>query len=322
MTFVSGPDTQDTLYGFFASVASRVVTEVLAGCSQPCSYTTRDVLFESSWPSPIHPTTMCMPRDAILGVKLTSRYRPHLNENGRVQLAVHTTLNDLGTIINCASYSRYVITKDIDLENCNSSRSTTDVPQTTLPSVENTRDGLTTADIIKSTTVNEDSTEASLPSITETTQRSKSSQLDVRVSTQAQIQSLVASPLSKTLPTSVNTYDSHSVTVTEKLSKMETSKSRRTTSIGKVPPAATNSPRNPTNEDEKPAYRTDYLFTALIGLLAVSLVLLVLCLLVALVLCVKRRTKKAHFQSAANLSARYNSYYTLTHLMHVYTRLI
>ena len=109
---------QGTLYTLYNSVSSTIVTQVSAGCSQPCSYSTRDVSFDSSWTPPFQPSTACMARNVTLGFRFTCRYRPRLNDNGRVQLVAYSTLRGLGSIISCANFRGYVITRDIAIQKC------------------------------------------------------------------------------------------------------------------------------------------------------------------------------------------------------------
>lgn len=273
------------------------MAEVEDGCSRPCSYSTRDISFETSWPSPIHPTTMCMPRDSILGVRLTCRYRPHLNENGRVQFIAHSVLTSLGALIACTSYSRYVITKDFILEDC-ASRSRTEVPQTILlPSTAVTRNipklPITTRATLKATPS---------PSVGEgpssTVLTHKSSDTIVHVSpTSAQVATILSHnpevmshSTSPNLPTKTSTYDSHFIVpMAPNTSSISSSTLPSSTVSG--PPEVPSNPKTPT-EHNKTGGSIDYLMAVLIGLLVVSLVLLFLCLLAAAILYARRRRKK------------------------------
>ena len=281
------------------------MAEVEDGCSRPCSYSTRDISFETSWPSPIHPTTMCMPRDSILGVRLTCRYRPHLNENGRVQFIAHSVLTSLGALIACTSYSRYVITKDFILEDC-TSRSRTEIPQTILlPGTAVTRNipklPTTTRGILKSTPS---------PSVGEgpssTVLTHKSSDTIVHVSpTSAQVATILSHKpeamshfTSPNLPTKTSTYDSHFI--------VPMAPNTSSISSSTLPSSTVSGPPEVPTEHNKTGGSIDYLMAVLIGLLVVSLVLLFLCLLAAAILYARRRRKKkSHLQGGANLSTRY-----------------
>ena len=112
------PHIQGTLYSFYNTVASRIVGQVLGSCSQPCSYSRQNLFFDSSQPSPFHPTTRCIASNKTIGFRLTSWYRPRLNDNGRVQLAVFEVLGNLGNIISCANYMGYVVPKDFPITEC------------------------------------------------------------------------------------------------------------------------------------------------------------------------------------------------------------
>ena len=112
------PHIQETLYSFYNTVASRIVGQVLGSCSQPCSYSRQNLFFDSSQPSPFHPTTRCIASNKTIGFRLTSWYRPRLNDNGRVQLAVFEVLGNLGNIISCANYMGYVVPKDFPITEC------------------------------------------------------------------------------------------------------------------------------------------------------------------------------------------------------------
>ena len=59
-----------------------------------------------------------MTHNDTLGFRLTSRYRPHLNDNGKVQLAVFSKLRNLGSIISCADFRGFVISRDISIPRC------------------------------------------------------------------------------------------------------------------------------------------------------------------------------------------------------------
>ena len=292
--------TQGTLYAFYASVASRIVAEVENGCVQPCFYNTREISFETAWPTPIHPTTMCLQRDAILGIGIKLSYRPHLNENGRLQLAAHNILESLGMQIICSTYSRYVITKDFNLEDC-ASQTRPEVPEVTLSSVTSNTDVLPTT---TSTITKTPQTTSLIGEVATSSVLLRSSAADrvvyisptstnpIRVTTEPLSQSDVMSQfVLSTLLTTASTFDSHSVTPGQHTSSynMDSSHSLPSNTVTVSP---TESPDPPTN-----------LTIVLISLLVVSLVLLFLCLLAALVLCARRRkTKKSQ---CANLSTRY-----------------
>ena len=112
------PHIQGTLYSFYNTVASRIVGQVLGSCSQPCSYSRQNLFFDSSQPSPFHPTTRCIASNKTIGFRLTSWYRPRLNDNGRVQLAVFEVFGNLGNIISCANYMGYIVPKDFPITEC------------------------------------------------------------------------------------------------------------------------------------------------------------------------------------------------------------
>ena len=248
-------DTQNTLYDFYASIASRVVDAVLQSCNQPCSYTTRDISFESSWPSPIHPTTMCMPRDSILGVRMTCRYRPRLNDNGLVHFAADTILGSVGTRILCPSYSQYVITKDINLGGCNTTHSQVRMPLRTTSGVEKSREDsilpATTKAAIKSTQFVED-----IPFKNTTAgiiYHKPTSIIPVATQTPTMPEKMLPD-----LSSAISSHTTHTGKVTKRVVTSSQIKGYS------VVPEASKTPNKPSDENEKPVHRIDYLFTILI----------------------------------------------------------
>ena len=271
---------------------------------QPCSYNTREISFETAWPTPIHPTTMCLQNDAILGIGIKLSYRPHLNENGRLQLAAHNILESLGMQIICSTYSRYVITKDFNLEDC-ASQTRPEAPAITLSSFTSNTDVLptTTSTITKpprtTPLIGEVATSSVLLSSSaadRVVHVSPTSTNPIRVATEPLSQPDVMSQfVLSTLPTTASTFDSRSVTLGQHTSSSNMDSSHSL-------PSNTVAVETPTKHN-KTGRSIDYLMIVLISLLVVSLVLLFLCLLAALVLCARRRkTKKSQ---CANLSTRY-----------------
>ena len=257
--------------------------EVLASCSQPCSYTTRDFTFDSSIPSPIQPTTMCMPRNATLGVRLTCRYRPYLNENGRVQLVTYRTLGAIGVTMNCADYRGFVSTKDIILEDCNQANPVA----ITQSGVKFTSQTVPTAD--------------------------KASQYpNTNISLNIV---LTSSPRQIPVPRK-------SIT-TQIISKMTSDEVLMKPSVGILGPANVVSPKPSVSiyksmakgnivsstvspsipHDTTTHHKINNLMTVMIGLLVAAVILLVLCILASVLLCLRRRAMKKK-TSVANLTTR------------------
>ena len=265
-----------------------IVGQVLAGCSQPCSYTVRDFTFDSSVPSPIHPTTMCLPRNATLSVRLTCRYRPYLNENGRVQLATYRTLGDVGIVTNCAGYRGFVNTKDIDFEECNLSKPTTSTQITGHGRVVGTEENETsllapvTVDRYPSSTVPINIALTSVPRLTPAAKRST---VSLRASLPMTAGADILAPTSSEFP-----------------GLTRASISRVQGNINS--PAVAHDPRLPQddNDEKTESYMPNDLRNVMIGLLVATLVLLVLCVLVSVALCVRRRSAK---KSGANSTNRY-----------------
>ena len=247
---------------------------------QPCSYNTRDISFEVSWPSPIHPTTMCLPQDSILGIGIKLRYRPHLNENGRVHFAAQSILLSLGTRILCGSYSRYVITEDFNLVDC-ASYTRPEAPLLTLSS---------NTDTPPTTTGAVGQTPQTTLFVSEVTPSS------VLLSSSAAVAPLSTNPIQI-----ANKPSPQPVTQVASSANMDSSSSQPSNTLP-LPPNAPDSPEIPT-ERNKNGSSIDYLMVVLISLLVVSLLLLFLFLLAALVLCARRR--KTRKSQCANLSTRY-----------------